>query len=198
MTKGTGVAGRLVSMPCAGKTGTTNDSKDLWFVGFTKYYTTSVWVGYDIPRSLTGLSYSATPLGIWKIYMESLHQGLEVKPLDDYKIVTTPVEDNSEEDEKKSEEEKRLEEEKKKAEEEKKLEEERRKAEEETTSEDDTDNVDDEGENPEDGTDTETPPSDDGTGTVDTGGGTTDEGNAPTDTPTETPTESEDGTAETP
>ena len=198
MTKGTGVAGRLVSMPCAGKTGTTNDSKDLWFVGFTKYYTTSVWVGYDIPRSLTGLSYSATPLGIWKTYMESLHQGLEVKPLDDYKIVTTPVEDNSEEDEKKSEEEKRLEEEKKKAEEEKKLEEERRKAEEETTSEDDTDNVDDEGENPEDGTDTETPPSDDGTGTVDTGGGTTEEGNTPTDTPTETPTESEDGTAETP
>ena len=199
MAKGTGVAGRLASMPCAGKTGTTNDSKDLWFVGFTKYYTTSVWVGYDIPRSLAGLPYQATPLGIWKTYMESLHQGLEAMPLDDYKSVTTPVENKNGKGREKSEEEKRLEEEKKKAEEQKRLEEERRNAEDEDDeSEDDTDTVDDEGENPEDGTDTETPPSDDGTGTVDTGGGTTDEGNAPTDTPTETPTESEDGTAETP
>jgi len=199
MAKGTGVTGRLASMPCAGKTGTTNDSKDLWFVGFTKYYTTSVWVGYDIPRSLAGLPYQATPLGIWKTYMESLHQGLEAMPLDDYKSVTTPVENKNGKGREKSEEEKRLEEEKKKAEEQKRLEEERRNAEDEDDeSEDDTDTVDDEGENPEDGTDTETPPSDDGTGTVDTGGGTTDEGNAPTDTPTETPTESEDGTAETP
>ena len=194
MTKGTGIAGRLASMPCAGKTGTTNDSKDLWFVGFTKYYTTSVWVGYDIPRSLNGLASSATPLSIWKNYMESLHQGLESKPLNDYKIVAAPEEDKNEEDEKKIEEEKKLEEEKKKAEEEKRLEEERRKAEEEAASKDDTENTDDEGENPEEGTDTETTPPEEESGTDDTDGGAVDEGG----TQTETPAETEDGTAEIP
>ena len=194
MTKGTGIAGRLASMPCAGKTGTTNDSKDLWFVGFTKYYTTSVWVGYDIPRSLNGLASSATPLSIWKNYMESLHQGLESKPLNDYKIVAAPEEDKNEEEKKKIEEEKKLEEEKKKAEEEKRLEEERRKAEEEAASKDDTENTDDEGENPEEGTDTEATPPEEEPGTDDTDGGAVDEGG----TQTETPAETEDGTAETP
>lgn len=143
MTKGTGAGGRLASMPCAGKTGTTNESKDLWFVGFTKYYTTSVWIGYDIPQSLNGLGFSATPLGIWKTYMEELHQGLEAKPLDDYKLVIKPSEDKDEEEEKKkAEEEKRLEEEKKleeekRLEEEKKLEEEREKAGEEVENNED-------------------------------------------------------------
>ena len=187
MTKGTGIAGRLYSMPCAGKTGTTNDSKDLWFVGFTKYYTTSVWVGYDIPRSLAGFTGAATPLGIWKSYMESLHNGLEAKPLNDYKFVAAPTEDKD------KEEEKRLEEEKKKAEEEKRLEEERRKAEEEEASDED-DNIDDEGENPEEGTDAEDANSEEETGTDETGGDTTDESGAQTETPVET----EEGTAETP
>ena len=38
--------------PSAGKTGTTNDKKDGWFCGFTPYYTTAVWVGYDSPKQL--------------------------------------------------------------------------------------------------------------------------------------------------
>ena len=190
MTKGTGKAGKLSSMPCAGKTGTTNDSKDLWFVGFTKYYTTGVWVGYDIPGSLNGLSYQAAPLGIWKAYMESLHQGLEAKPLDDYKIVVEPVEDKQEEDEEKSEEDKRLEEEKKKAEEEKKLEEERKKEEEESISEGEDDTVDDEGENPEDGSSDEETVSDEETGEE----GDTVDGEADR---AESPGETEEGAAET-
>ena len=190
MTKGTGKAGKLSSMPCAGKTGTTNDSKDLWFIGFTKYYTTGVWVGYDIPRSLNGLSYQAAPLGIWKAYMESLHQGLEAKPLDDYKIVVEPVEDKQEEDEEKSEEDKRLEEEKKKAEEEKKLEEERKKEEEESISEGEDDTVDDEGENPEDGSSDEETVSDEETGEE----GDTVDGEADR---AESPGETEEGAAET-
>lgn len=37
---------------CAGKTGTTNSSKDVWFCGYTKYYTTVVWAGYDTPRAM--------------------------------------------------------------------------------------------------------------------------------------------------
>ena len=86
MKRGTGKSGRLAKMPCAGKTGTTNDAKDLWFVGFTKYYTTGIWVGYDMPKSLNNLPLMATPLSIWKSYMEDIHTGLEIKALDAYKL----------------------------------------------------------------------------------------------------------------
>lgn len=86
MKRGTGRYGRLEKMPCAGKTGTTNNAKDLWFVGFTKYYTTSFFVGYDFPKSLNGLKFSATPLSMWKTYMEEIHAGLDIKNLDSYEM----------------------------------------------------------------------------------------------------------------
>ena len=66
----------LQNMPCAGKTGTTNDNKDGWFVGFTAYYTTAVWVGCDMPKSVEGLAGSAYPAYIWKDYMQGIHEGL--------------------------------------------------------------------------------------------------------------------------
>ena len=55
----------------AGKTGTTNDEKDAWFVGFTNDIITAVWVGYDQPRSL-GVSSTGgrTALPIWLDYMK--------------------------------------------------------------------------------------------------------------------------------
>lgn len=67
-------------MPAAGKTGTTNSSRDTWFCGYTPYYTAAVWVGYDIPRNMPGI-YGATYAGkIWKNVMDEIHQGLP--PLD--------------------------------------------------------------------------------------------------------------------
>ena len=64
-------------MPAAGKTGTTNSSKDTWFCGYTRYYTTAIWVGYDIPRDMPGI-YGATYAGrIWKNIMNQIHSGLE-------------------------------------------------------------------------------------------------------------------------
>ncbi len=67
-------------MPAAGKTGTTNSSKDTWFCGYTRYYTTAVWVGYDIPRAMPGI-YGSTYAGkIWKRVMDQIHVGKE--PLD--------------------------------------------------------------------------------------------------------------------
>lgn len=67
-------------MPAAGKTGTTNSSKDTWFCGYTPYYTAAVWVGYDIPRNMPGI-YGATYAGkIRKNVMDEIHQGLP--PLD--------------------------------------------------------------------------------------------------------------------
>ena len=77
LQEGTGQGLALSAMPSAGKTGTTNDNKDGWFVGYTSYYTTSVWVGYDMPRELPGLSGSSYPGGIWQASMEQVHQGLE-------------------------------------------------------------------------------------------------------------------------
>lgn len=196
MTKGTGVGGKLATMPCAGKTGTTNDSKDLWFVGFTKYYTTSVWVGYDIPRSLAGLSYTATPLGIWKTYMDSINNGLPLAKLDDYKITVAPTKEDNKETEEETKEEQE-EEDKAKEEEEKKLEEEKKAEEEKKNTNTDTKKQDettiDEGENPEEGTvDEDNPSNDDSDNTGGAEDNNTDNGQ------TEGATENSDGTAETP
>lgn len=77
LQEGTGRGLAISSMPSAGKTGTTNDNKDGWFVGYTSYYTTSVWVGYDMPRELPGLSGASYPGSIWRTFMEQIHQGLE-------------------------------------------------------------------------------------------------------------------------
>ncbi len=64
-------------MPATGKTGTTNSSKDTWFCGYTRYYTTAVWVGYDLPRAMPGI-YGSTYAGkIWKRVMDQLHTGKE-------------------------------------------------------------------------------------------------------------------------
>ena len=65
--------------PSAGKTGTTNDKKDGWFCGYTPYYTTAVWVGYDSPKTVDDLYGSTYPGRIWHDYMSELHKNLEVK-----------------------------------------------------------------------------------------------------------------------
>ncbi len=79
MTDGTARGQGLDEMPSAGKTGTTNENKDGWFVGYTPYYTTGIWVGYDSPRWLKGLTGSAYPAEIWHNFMEEIHAGLPVK-----------------------------------------------------------------------------------------------------------------------
>ena len=60
----------------AGKTGTTNDSKDGWFCGVTPYYSVAVWIGYDSPRTLESLYGSSYPANVWKDSMLYLTQGL--------------------------------------------------------------------------------------------------------------------------
>lgn len=79
LTRGTASGLGLGNMPSAGKTGTTNENKDGWFAGYSPYYTTSVWVGYDSPRWLKGLTGSAYPAEIWNTYMEKIHEGLETR-----------------------------------------------------------------------------------------------------------------------
>ncbi len=83
MTVGTAKGQGLSNMPSAGKTGTTNENKDGWFAGYTPYYTTSIWVGYDSPRWLKGLTGSAYPAEIWNDFMEEIHIGLPSKNFGD-------------------------------------------------------------------------------------------------------------------
>ncbi len=78
---GTANQARLDTAIAGSKTGTTNDDKDYWYVGFTRYYTTSVWVGYDDPK----------PIGVWgeaahifKLYMDEIHRDLPVLDFEDY------------------------------------------------------------------------------------------------------------------
>ncbi len=74
MNEGTARGLGLGDMPSAGKTGTTNDNKDGWFAGYTRYFTTSIWVGYDQPAELPGLTGSTYPGNIWHNYMMSIHK----------------------------------------------------------------------------------------------------------------------------
>lgn len=75
-----GIAGRaqIPNMPTAGKTGTTQNQADIWFVGFTPYYAAGVWIGNDSPQiTLTkGSSMAAT---LWQKIMTDVHEGLEKK-----------------------------------------------------------------------------------------------------------------------
>lgn len=73
---GTGNGLDIDGQQAAGKTGTTNGSKDAWFCGYTRYYTTAVWMGYDTPKPMRGI-YGATYSGkIWQSIMTDLHKGL--------------------------------------------------------------------------------------------------------------------------
>lgn len=84
LTKGTGRGYALDNMACAGKTGTTNDKKDGWFVGYTPYYTTAIWVGYDMPKSVDDLLGNTYPIRIWHNYMADIHSELEYVSFPEY------------------------------------------------------------------------------------------------------------------
>ena len=76
-TYGTGSESYFGAMAHAGKTGTTSDNTDRWFVGFTPYYCAAVWTGYDTPAHMY---VSGNPAAqIWKKVMQPLHEGLTVK-----------------------------------------------------------------------------------------------------------------------
>ncbi len=66
------------------KTGTTTDNKDGWTVGYSAYYTTAVWVGYDIPKKMDNLTGGTYPMTIWKSFMQEIHDGLELKEFPEY------------------------------------------------------------------------------------------------------------------
>ena len=79
MTKGTGTAARIYNYGIAeaGKTGTTEYYTDLWFAGFTPYYTASIWLGYDNSASMRGrINYSYTEhKTLWRNIMNEVLEG---------------------------------------------------------------------------------------------------------------------------
>lgn len=75
VTRGTGTAANI-GRPAAGKTGTTSDYKDAWFVGYTPNLVASVWVGNDNNENLAGVTGGALPAQIWRSFMEKALQGL--------------------------------------------------------------------------------------------------------------------------
>ncbi len=69
--------------PSGGKTGTSNDYRDAWYIGFTKRYTVGVWVGTDDHQSL-GAGHAGTDVAmpIWLDIMRGLHEGMKVRDFD--------------------------------------------------------------------------------------------------------------------
>jgi penicillin-binding protein 1A len=73
--------GKKFRMPAAGKTGTTQNWSDAWAVGYTPYYTSAIWFGFDKPGNSLGLNLTGATLAgpIWGDYMREIHQGLPMK-----------------------------------------------------------------------------------------------------------------------
>lgn len=89
---GTGRKAQTIERPAAGKTGTTNDSKDVWFAGFTPDLVTVVWVGYDgsrpLGRRVTGGG-NAAP--IWAAYMKEALGDREIREFNPPKTLQPPT-----------------------------------------------------------------------------------------------------------
>jgi len=82
--EGTGRAARGLGRPCAGKTGTTNENRDAWFIGFTPDLVAAVWTGYDDSRNLakaeTG-GKAAAP-----IWLEFMREAVQGRPAGDFPV----------------------------------------------------------------------------------------------------------------
>jgi len=78
---GTGRGARMDERQVAGKTGTSQDYRDAWFIGFTADYTTGVWMGNDNNTPMKKITGGLLPVDAWKMYMEEAHKGKKLRPL---------------------------------------------------------------------------------------------------------------------
>ena len=78
VTKGTGTVVNFGNMSIAGKTGTTTKNKDVWFAGYTPYYTATTWAGYD-NNALLSKAETSLAKSLWRQVMSRIHEDLPNK-----------------------------------------------------------------------------------------------------------------------
>lgn len=90
IAKGTGsrLKFKKINMPQAGKTGTSTNNRDLWFVGYTPYLTAGIWGGYDSGESQKSLTYQKD---LWRDIMEKLNQNYSKVSFKKPDSITTAV-----------------------------------------------------------------------------------------------------------
>ncbi|HWK96793.1 MAG TPA: PBP1A family penicillin-binding protein [Pseudolabrys sp.] len=81
LTIGTAHKADLGGVPAAGKTGTSQDFRDAWFVGYTAHLVTSVWLGNDDNTPMKKVTGGGLPVEIWSRYMRDVHRGVPVAGL---------------------------------------------------------------------------------------------------------------------
>ncbi|MCL2718947.1 MAG: transglycosylase domain-containing protein [Lachnospiraceae bacterium] len=77
LTSGTGGRASFPNMTIAGKTGSTTGYNDIWFSGYTPYYTATVWTGYDNNIDMPGEAERAISRNLWRMVMQQIHERLE-------------------------------------------------------------------------------------------------------------------------
>ena len=81
LTIGTAHKAALPGWPAAGKTGTSQDFRDAWFIGYTSHLVTGVWLGNDDGTPTKKVTGGALPVEIWSRFMRGAHQGVPVAAL---------------------------------------------------------------------------------------------------------------------
>ena len=81
ITSGSGRSAAIGGRDIAGKTGTTSDYKDAWFVGYTGGFVAAVWVGKDDNKAMRGVTGGSSPAAIWRGFMEAALPKLAVQPI---------------------------------------------------------------------------------------------------------------------
>ncbi len=81
LTIGTAHKAALPGWPAAGKTGTSQDFRDAWFVGYTAHLVTGVWLGNDDGTPTRHVTGGSLPVEIWSRFMRAAHQGVPVEGL---------------------------------------------------------------------------------------------------------------------
>lgn len=91
ITSGTGTKARVAGFDIAGKTGTTSDYRDAWFVGYTGGFVTAVWVGRDDNTPMKGVTGGGAPAVIWRDFMTAALPRLKTQAIPGGTLAPPPV-----------------------------------------------------------------------------------------------------------
>lgn len=86
LESGTAHGARLPGRPAGGKTGTSQDYRDAWFIGFTGQMTTGIWMGNDNNSTMNEVTGGLLPADVFKAYMTEIHEGEPIVALTDLEV----------------------------------------------------------------------------------------------------------------